>query len=140
MNARQCVATLCFVAFLPSCVTKYTPVPAGTVPPAGQEWVRVTPKGGGAPVVLHEPQQMGDQYVGGGDKRIWYLDCTDCEVVSIPMDSIAGFEIYEIDGGKSALRLIGGAVLFTGMAYYVMAESFKVKVNPDQLKGGWCCD
>ncbi len=136
MNARQCLATLCFVAFLPSCVMKYTPVQAGAAPPPGQEWVRVTPKGGGAPVMLHEPQQMGDHYVGGGDARTWYIDCTDCEVVSIPMDSIAGFEIYEVDGGKSALLLIGGAALVAGLAYYVMAES--VKVSPT-FKGGWCC-
>jgi hypothetical protein len=80
---------------------------------------------------------MGDHYVGGGDARTWYIDCTDCEVVSIPMDSIAGFEIYEVDGGKSALLLIGGAALVAGLAYYVMAES--VKVSPT-FEGGWCCD
>lgn len=100
MTARQCIATLCLVALLPSCTTFKT---YDGVPPGTEGKVRVTLDRGGAPILLHDAQQMGDQYVGGLDGRTWFIGCEDCSIRSIPIDSIARFEINEVNAGGDGL-------------------------------------
>jgi hypothetical protein len=123
MTARQCIATLCLVALLPSCMTFR---PYDGVPPDDSREVRVTLHGG-TQTVLYGAQQMGDQYVGGLQDGDWFVGCTNCLVRSIPMDSIAGFEVSETNAGGTAWAIIvfGGAAVVAGAALLVALMSYE---------------
>lgn len=126
MTARQCIATLCLVALLPSCTTFKT---YDGVPPGTEGKVRVTLDRGGAPILLHDAQQMGDQYVGGLDGRTWFIGCEDCSIRSIPIDSIARFEINEVNAGGTAWAAILGTAVLVGALYALFASSYEFQLG-----------
>ncbi len=125
MNARQCIATLCLVAFLTSCMTFK---PHQGVPPGSEGQVRVTLHGG-AQVLLNDAQQMDDRYVGGLDNRTWYIGCGNCAVRSIPIDSIATFEVREVNSGGTVWAVILGAGVLVGVAFAVFASSYEFQLE-----------
>lgn len=118
MTARQCIATLCFVALLPGCVT-FQPY-EGDGPPIGEPRVRVT-RTSGESIVLATPEVENGEFAG------LVRENGVQSVVRIPMESIAGFEVSRPDGRLTA-KAIGFTVAAIGGFIYLIATS--VTVNP----------
>jgi hypothetical protein len=113
MTARQTIAFLCLVALLPSC-THWVEVPGPPGPE--EEKVRVTTTAG-EQVILVE-HEMDDSEFGGwmeGYEAYW----------TSPLDSVSTFAVSRHSGTRSALLVVGTAVVtyFVVMAY-LFSNSF----------------
>ena len=98
MTARQCIATLCFVVLLPSCVSFQPYQESG--PPFGEEKVRVT-QTSGERIVLETPRVENGDYAG------WVTTNGLTSEVRSPLDNVAGFEVVRTDGRTTALVVVG---------------------------------
>ena len=98
MNARRVISLLCLIVLLPQC-THFVPY-EGPAPPIGEKSVRVTTESG-TQIELDDPVVEGADFAGWTDRR----DLSS--VVRVPLDSIAGFEIRELEGGRTFLLSFG---------------------------------
>ena len=109
MTARQCMATLCLVVLLPSCVSFQPYQESG--PPFGEEKVRVT-QTSGERIVLENPRVEDGDYAGSVTTNGLTSE------VRIPLDSVAGFAVLRKDGLTTALVVVGTIAAVGWMLYF----------------------